>query len=97
MDSSILDKAGSLSVSEFVKVQRHPIDSESMFKELNVDSEIALLIARHRHEKMDGSGYPDDLVGEDIPILVRLSMVVDIFDALTTHRKHKKRCSLSRL
>ncbi len=93
VDSSILDKAGSLSVSEFVKVQRHPIDSEAMLKELNVDSEIALSIARHHHEKMDGSGYPDGLVGEDIPILVRLCTVVDIFDALTTHRKHKKAMS----
>ena len=93
IDPDILNKGGSLSVAEFMKIQRHPIDSEQMLKDMAVDSEIALSIARHHHEKMDGSGYPDGLIGEDIPALVRLCTVVDIFDALTTNRKHKKALS----
>ena len=93
IDDAILEKAGSLSVSEFIKVQRHPIDSEAMLRELNVDSEISLSIARHHHEKLDGSGYPDGLTAESIPTLVRLCTVVDIFDALTTNRQHKKAIS----
>lgn len=93
VDGAILAKGGSLSVAEFRKIQQHPIDSEQMLKDMNVDSPIALAVARHHHEKMDGSGYPDGLTGEDIPILVRVCTVVDIFDALTTNRKHKKALS----
>jgi len=93
IDPAILNKGGSLSVAEFRKIQRHPVDSEQMLKELNIDSEITLAVARHHHEKMDGSGYPDGLMAADIPTLVRLCTVVDIFDALTTNRKHKKALS----
>ena len=48
-----------------------------------------LPVIRHHHEKMDGSGYPDGLRGEDIPLKARILQVADIYDALTTERPYR--------
>jgi putative two-component system response regulator len=48
-----------------------------------------LPIIRNHHERWDGSGYPDGLAGEDIPLLARIMQVADIYDALTTERPYK--------
>jgi putative two-component system response regulator len=53
----------------------------------------AIPIIRHHHERMDGSGYPDKLEGEEIPLLARILTVVDIYDALTTTRSYRKSLS----
>jgi putative two-component system response regulator len=52
-----------------------------------------LPIIRHHHEKLDGSGYPDGLKGEDIPITARILQTVDVYDALTTDRPYRKALS----
>jgi putative two-component system response regulator len=49
-----------------------------------------LPIIRHHHEKLDGSGYPDALVGDQIPLTARILQIVDVYDALTTARPYKK-------
>jgi putative two-component system response regulator len=49
-----------------------------------------LPIIRHHHEKWDGSGYPDGLKGEQIPLTARILQVTDVYDALTTDRSHRK-------
>jgi putative two-component system response regulator len=54
-----------------------------------------LPIIRHHHEKFDGSGYPDGLRGEDIPVTARVLQVVDVYDALTTDRPYKKAFSIT--
>ncbi len=51
---------------------------------------LVLPIIRHHHEKFDGSGYPDGLQGEAIPITARIIQIADVFDALTTDRPYKK-------
>jgi putative two-component system response regulator len=48
-----------------------------------------LPIIRHHHEKLDGSGYPDGLTGDNIPITARILSVVDVFDALTSERSYR--------
>jgi putative two-component system response regulator len=53
-----------------------------------------LPIIRSHHEKWDGSGYPDRLRGEDIPLLARILQIVDIFDALITERTYKRAYSV---
>jgi len=50
-------------------------------------------LIRHHHEKLDGSGYPDNLRADEIPEAVRITTVCDIFDALTTSRAYKKALS----
>jgi len=47
-------------------------------------------IARHHHERYDGSGYPDGLKGDDIPLLAQITGIVDVYDALTNERPYRK-------
>ena len=54
-----------------------------------------LPIIRHHHEKFDGSGYPDSLRGEEIPVTARALQIVDVYDALTTDRPYKKAFSIT--
>ena len=56
----------------------------------------ALEVIRHHHEKLDGSGYPDGLKDEEISVAARVMAVVDIYDALTTDRPHRKGMSLEK-
>jgi putative two-component system response regulator len=51
---------------------------------------LVLPIIRHHHEKLNGSGYPDGLKGDDIPITARVLQIVDVYDALTTQRPYKR-------
>jgi len=94
----ILLKAGPLSDYEFSIMQGHTDKGDELAEKLiNVYQlsempHISMLraIIRWHHEKMDGSGYPDGLQGEQIPIAVRIVAVADIFDALTTARPYKE-------
>ena len=85
---SILLKPGKLTRAERVIVQRHPVVGERICAPLK-SFQLVLPIIRHHHEKMDGSGYPDGLNGEAIPLTARVLQVVDVYDALTTLRPYK--------
>lgn len=85
---SILLKPGKLTRAERVIVQRHPIVGERICAPLK-SFQLLLPIIRHHHEKLDGSGYPDGLKGEAIPLTARVLQVVDVYDALTTERPYK--------
>src|SRR5215469_13398159 len=66
----------------------HPVSGAEICSHLNTLSPV-LPIIRHHHERWDGTGYPDSLCGELIPLLARVLQIADIFDALTSHRCYK--------
>lgn len=85
---SILLKAGPLDAEERRIMQEHPVIGEKMCAPLKSLRRV-LPVIRHHHERMDGSGYPDGLRGETIPLKARILQVVDIYDALTTDRPYR--------
>ncbi|MDE2028406.1 MAG: HD domain-containing protein [Candidatus Omnitrophica bacterium] len=88
----ILKKESSLSDEEWVIMRRHPEIGESIIKPVRSLQHLCDLI-RHHHEKLDGSGYPDRLKGEEISPLVRILTVADMYDALTTERPYRSKKS----
>jgi putative two-component system response regulator len=88
MPESILLKPGPLDPEESRIMQEHPIIGERICAPLKPLRKI-LPVIRHHHEKMDGSGYPDGIRGEAIPLKARILQVADIYDALTTHRPYR--------
>jgi len=89
---SILQKDAPLTDEEWVVMRRHPEIGESIIKPIRSLQHLCDLI-RHHHEKLDGSGYPDRLMGQDISALVRILTVADIFDSLTSERPYRTKKS----
>jgi len=85
---TILLKPGRLTPEEFLVVQHHPVLGERICAPLK-SFRLVLPIIRHHHEKLDGSGYPDGLKGEEISLTARVLQIVDVYDALTTDRPYK--------
>jgi putative two-component system response regulator len=85
---SILFKSGPLNAEETRIIREHPVIGERMCAPIKSLRGI-LPVIRHHHEKMDGSGYPDGLSGEAIPLKARILQIADIYDALTTHRPYR--------
>jgi putative two-component system response regulator len=91
---SILFKPARLTRTEKLILQRHPIVGERICAPLK-SFQLVLPIIRHHHEKMDASGYPDGLKGEEIPLTARVLQIVDVYDALTTKRPYKRALSVA--
>lgn len=85
---AILRKEGALSPAERTVMEQHPVAGDRICKGLRSFATV-LPIIRHHHERMDGSGYPDGLRREQIPLTARILQIVDVFDALTTERPYK--------
>lgn len=87
--NKILDKPGKLTKREMEIVREHPLKgAELLEKDGRFDDEL-IMIVRNHHELMDGTGYPDGLKGKQIPDIVRIMTVVDIFCALIEARSYK--------
>lgn len=84
----ILKKGSDLTPEEWKIMRQHPITGESICKPLK-SLRLVLPIIRHHHEHPDGSGYPDALQGQEIPLLPRILQIVDVYDALRTARPYK--------
>ncbi|MCH8982698.1 MAG: HD domain-containing protein [Acidobacteria bacterium] len=87
LDSTILGKPGPLDESERELMQRHPELGFAMTRN-RLDAKVAEAILYH-HERFDGQGYPFGLIGEGIPILSRIVLVADAFDAMTSTRAYQ--------
>ncbi len=83
----ILNNPGRLTDAEIALIKRHPGDGADMLAAVG-DSEIAAMV-RHHHERVDGGGYPDGLVGSDIPLGARIIAVADTFDAIISSRSYR--------
>lgn len=85
---SILLKPAPLNAEEKEIVRRHPVTGEGICAPLKSLRHV-LPVIRHHHERMDGTGYPDGLRGEEIPLKARILQIADIYDALTTERPYR--------
>ncbi len=86
---SILFKPGPLTPDEWVIMKQHTVKGEQICAGMKSLGSV-LPIIRHHHERWDGTGYPDGLRREEIPLLARIVQIADIFDALTTERPYKQ-------
>src|ERR1700719_3936138 len=91
---AILLKPGRLTPDEWIIIREHSVVGERICAPLKSFRSV-LPIIRHHHEKFDGSGYPDGLRGEAIPVAARVLQIVDVYDALTTDRPYKKAFSIT--
>lgn len=85
----ILQKTGKLTSEEFEEMKKHAVIGETIMKPVKSLSKLSSTVRSHQ-ERWDGSGYPDALKGEQIPLHARILAVADVYDALTTQRPYKK-------
>lgn len=85
----ILNKPGRLTDAERAIVEQHPVRGYEVCKRVGFMPD-ELGIIRHHHEKWDGTGYPDGLRGEEIPLLARVLAIADVYDALTSERSYRQ-------
>jgi HD-GYP domain-containing protein (c-di-GMP phosphodiesterase class II) len=84
----VLNKPGRLSSEEFEIIKQHPVWGIELLAAIEFPWDIKPIIRWH-HEKFDGTGYPDRLVGEEIPLGAQVICIVDIYDALTSTRSYR--------
>lgn len=91
--AEIINKKGPLKLEERKIIRTHPIWGEKICLELGPLDEIAYLVACH-HERLNGTGYPRGLKGDEIPLVARILAIIEIYDALRSERSYKKPFSL---
>jgi len=94
ISGSILRKPGKLDAEEWLAIKRHPTTGASMVQRIPHLKGLADAVACH-HERLDGSGYPNGTLGNDIPFAARLMAIADSYDAMTTDRPYRPGFSAS--
>jgi len=89
IDDKILNKPGRLDEDEFDAIKRHSEIGEYILTPISFLSEIPSIV-RHHHERWDGSGYPDGISGEEIPLDARILCLADYFDSITSARPYRR-------
>jgi putative nucleotidyltransferase with HDIG domain len=84
----ILAKEESLSGEEYEVIKGHPVIGSDIVRGLPFPDEVKMII-KHHHERFDGTGYPDGLKGEEIPLLVRIFSIMDVYEALVGFRPYR--------
>jgi HD-GYP domain-containing protein (c-di-GMP phosphodiesterase class II) len=85
----ILNKDGPLNGGELEKIKEHPVVGAAILQPIK-ELEVPIQGVRYHHERYDGSGYPEGLKGEQIPLIASIIAVVDAFDAMTTNRPYRR-------
>lgn len=85
----VLNKPGKLTDDEFKIIKQHPVLGYEMLLTGKSVSPIALDVCRHHHERMDGTGYPDRISGDQLSLMARMGAVCDVYDAVTSNRPYK--------
>jgi putative nucleotidyltransferase with HDIG domain len=96
IDDVVLKKCGPLTPEEHKKIQSHVEIGVTILKDIKMLHHI-LPTVRHHHESLDGTGYPDKLLGDEIPIEARILAVADAFDAMSNNRPYRNRLSLAQI
>jgi putative two-component system response regulator len=90
---AVLFKPGPLNDDELAVMRTHPTIGEQLCGSMRALVHVRPII-RHHHERLDGSGYPDGLAGQDVPLLAQIVGIVDVFDALVTSRPYREAVSV---
>ena len=93
---NILQKSGDLTDEEYAEIQHHPTIGAHILSTATIFQDI-LPIVKYHHERYDGSGYPENLKGENIPYLARITAVADSFDAMTSRRVYRNSLPLEKV
>jgi putative nucleotidyltransferase with HDIG domain len=88
LSPGLLEKPGPLTLEERRQMEQHPVIGERILANVEDYAEIASIV-RHHHERVDGGGYPDGLIGEEIPLLSRIIAVADAYNAMTSQRPYR--------
>jgi polar amino acid transport system substrate-binding protein len=89
IDADVLDKSGPLTPQDIEKLRRHPSRSVEIIKPFLSADEFGRAI-RHHHERYDGTGYPEGLAGEAIPLSARILAVIDAYESMTSDRPWRR-------
>jgi putative two-component system response regulator len=85
---AVLLKPGRLNAAEYEQIKQHPVIGDRLCGGMRSLRQVRSIV-RHHHERLDGSGYPDRLKGDAIPLLAQIMGIVDLYDAVTTQRPYK--------
>ena len=102
VDDAVLRKPGRFTPEEFDKMKAHSAEGARIVHEILKDTDddefkhIAENVAHYHHERWDGSGYPDGLAGQSIPLEARIMAIADVYDALVSKRVYKEAMSFER-